>query len=77
MLLHVAPDQAGIRTIDETHVHGRQTLNATLEPGSAAIPSTAAQLINSIPAALRADRGIYAPGDLPPRGPWLGRAAPI
>ena len=73
MLLHAAPAEAGVRPIDETHIFGRHELHATVDPGSAAILSTAAQLINIIPAALAAEPGWYGPGQLPPRAPWLAR----
>ena len=62
MLLHAAPAEAGVRPIDETHVFGRHELHATVDPGSAAILSTAAQLINMIPVALGADPGLVRAG---------------
>jgi hypothetical protein len=77
MLLHAAPAAAGVRPIDETHVFGRHELHATVDPGSAAILSTAAQLVNSIPAALEASPGWYGPGQLPLRGPWLATGSPV
>jgi 4-hydroxy-tetrahydrodipicolinate reductase len=77
MLLHVAPEQDGVRPIDETHLRGRHELHATLDPGCAAILGTAAQLINTIPTALAADPGLYGPGQLPPSAPWLAQMAPL
>ena len=76
MLLHAAPAEAGVRPIDETHVFGRHELHATVDPGSAAILSTAAQLINIIPVALGADPGLFGPGQLPPGPPWLAATPP-
>jgi 4-hydroxy-tetrahydrodipicolinate reductase len=76
MLLHAAPAEAGLRTVDEARVFGRHELHASLDPGSPAIPSTAAQLVNVIPTALRAAPGWYGPGMLPAHGPWLGREMP-
>ena len=77
LLLHVAPDQDDIRTVDESHIYGRHELHATLDPGAGAILSTAAQLINTIPVALEASPGLYGPGQLRPSAPWLGPAAPV
>lgn len=77
MLLHVALDQDGIKPIDETHLYGRHELHATLDPGSAAILSTAALLVNTIPTALAAEPGLYAPGGLPPSAPWLSGLGPL
>ena len=77
LLLHVAPEQDEIRTIDESHIFGRHELHATLDPGAGAILSTAAQLINTIPVALQASPGVYRPGELRPSAPWLASAAPI
>jgi hypothetical protein len=76
LLLHVAPDQDDIRTIDESHIFGRHELHATLDPGAGAILSTAAQLINTIPVALQASPGLYGPGQLRPSAPWLASTAP-
>ncbi|MFN8622723.1 MAG: hypothetical protein U0869_18465 [Chloroflexota bacterium] len=76
MLLHAAPAADGIRTTDETHLHGRHALHVTLDPGCGAILSTAALLVNGIPGALAARPGLYGPGDLPPSAPWLGSQPP-
>ena len=76
LLLHAAPGLDGIRTVDEMHLVGRHELHATLDPGAGAILSTAAQLINGIPVALRAGPGLYSPGQLPPSAPWLAVAPP-
>jgi len=76
LLLHVAPAAAGLRTIDETHLHGRHELHVTLDPGCGAILSTAALLVNGIPGALAAPPGLHAPGHLPPAAPWLGATLP-
>jgi 4-hydroxy-tetrahydrodipicolinate reductase len=77
MLLHAAPAADGIRPVDETHLFGRHELHATVDPGSAAILSTAAQLINVIPVALAARPGWYGPGQLPPGAPWLADEPPL
>ena len=76
MLLHAAPEEVGVRPIDEVHVFGRHELHATIDPGSAAILGTAAQLINIIPVALGADPGLYGPGQLRPGAPWLAATPP-
>jgi 4-hydroxy-tetrahydrodipicolinate reductase len=77
MLLHAAPGAAGIRTTDETRLHGRHALHVTLDPGCGAILSTAALLVNGIPGALAAPPGLYGPGELPPSAPWLGSTPPM
>ena len=77
MLLHAAPLDAGVRPIDETHVFGRHEVHATIDPGTAAIAGTAAQLVNIIPAALVAEPGWYGPGQLPLRAPWLASRSPV
>jgi 4-hydroxy-tetrahydrodipicolinate reductase len=76
LILHAAPAAAGLRTIDEAHLKGRNDLTVTLDPGCPAILSTAAQLINGIPRALAAEPGLYGPGDLPPSAPWLAASPP-
>jgi 4-hydroxy-tetrahydrodipicolinate reductase len=76
LLLHVRPATAGLQTTDATHLVGRHELKVTLDPGCGAILSTAALLVNTIPAALRAAPGVYAPGELPPAAPWLGAGRP-
>jgi 4-hydroxy-tetrahydrodipicolinate reductase len=76
LLLHVRPAAAGLQTTDSTHLVGRHDLRVTLDPGCGAILSTAALLVNTIPVALRARPGLYAPGELPPAAPWLGQGRP-
>lgn len=76
LLLHVAPAVAGLRTVDEIQLHGRHDLRVTVDPGCAAIMSTAAQLINGIPRAIEAPPGVYSPGDLAPSAPWLAETPP-
>lgn len=76
LLLHAAPEQDGVRTVDETHIHGQHELHVTLDPGAGAIRSTAAQLVNGIPVALRAGPGLFGPGQLPPSAPWLAARPP-
>jgi 4-hydroxy-tetrahydrodipicolinate reductase len=76
LVLHAAPAAAGLRTIDEAHLEGRNDLKVTVDPGCHAVLSTAAQLINGIPRALEAGPGLYGPGDLAPSAPWLAAAPP-
>jgi 4-hydroxy-tetrahydrodipicolinate reductase len=76
LVLHAAPAAAGLRTIDEAHLEGRNDLKVTVDPGCPAVLSTAAQLINGIPRALEAEPGLYGPGDLAPSAPWLAAAPP-
>jgi 2,4-diaminopentanoate dehydrogenase len=76
MLLHAAPEAAGIRTLDEVHLLGRHELRVTIDPGCSAVLSAAAGLVNVIPRALAAGPGVFGPGDLPPAAPWLAATAP-
>jgi 4-hydroxy-tetrahydrodipicolinate reductase len=76
LLLHANPAASGIRTVDETRLHGRHALHVTLDPGCGAILSTAALLVNGIPGAIAAAPGLNGPGDLPPVAPWFGPDPP-
>jgi 2,4-diaminopentanoate dehydrogenase len=76
MVLHAAPADVGVRPIDETHLFGRHEIHATIEPGSAAILGTAAQLVNLIPSALAAGPGWHGPGQVTPSAPWLAATPP-
>ncbi|HYM83397.1 MAG TPA: hypothetical protein VEY67_04525 [Candidatus Dormibacteraeota bacterium] len=76
LTLHVARGQEELRPVDRLEISGRHAVRVTIEPGCGAVMSTAALLVNSIPAALAAPPGVHAPGSLPPPAPWLAAELP-
>ena len=76
MTLHVAPSSAGLTPTDRIELSGRHGLNVTVDPGCAALLSTAAMLVNGLGRAIAAAPGVYRPGDLPVSPPWLGSEPP-
>ena len=75
--LHVAPDSVGWETHDRIHVVGDNDLDLTIAPGAQAVLTTAARLVNTIPAALVASPGFYPASRLLPNPPWLADRAPL
>lgn len=76
LALHVAPEAVGWQTRDRIIIHGENELDLTIEPGMPAVSTTAALLVNAVPAVLAADPGFYPPGCLLPNPPWLAVHAP-
>ncbi len=74
--LHVAPEAVGLETRDRIRIHGENELDLTMEPGMPAVSSTAALLVNAVPAVLAARPGFYPPGRLLPNPPWLAGHRP-
>ena len=74
--LHVAPGAVGWDTLDRIRIDGDNGLDMTIQPGMPAVSTTAALLVNSVPAVLAARPGFYPPGRLLPNPPWLARHAP-
>lgn len=74
--LHVAPGSAGIETMDRIRIEGENNVDLTIDPGTQAVLTTAARLVNTIPSVLRANPGFYAAADLLPSAPWLSNAPP-
>ena len=69
--LHVAPGVVGWQTRDRIRISGENDLDLTVEPGMPAVSTTAALLVNAVPAVLAARPGFYLPGRLLPSPPWL------
>jgi len=74
--LHVAPEAVGWETRDRIRICGENELDLTIEPGMPAVSTTAALLVNAVPAVLAARPGFYPPGRLLPTPPWLGAHRP-
>ncbi len=74
--LHIAPKAVGMQTRDRIRIEGENTLEVTIEPGTQAVLTTAARLVNTIPGVLRAAPGLYSAADLLPAAPWLGSTLP-
>ena len=74
--LHVAPEAVGWETRDRILIHGENELDLTIKPGMPAVSTTAALLVNAVPAVLAAGPGFYPPGRLLPNPPWLASDAP-
>ena len=69
--LHVAPDVVGWETHDRIHVVGENDLDVSIKPGTQAVLTTAARLVNTIPSVLVAAPGFYPASGLLPNPPWL------
>ncbi|MDE0168408.1 MAG: hypothetical protein OXS29_02695 [bacterium] len=74
--LHVAPEAVGWETRDRILIHGENELDLTIEPGMPAVSTTAALLVNAVPAVLAARPGFYPPARLLPNPPWLAAHRP-
>lgn len=74
--LHVAPAEVGWETRDRIRISGQNELDLTIEPGMPAVSTTAALLVNMVPAVLAARPGFYPPGRLLPTPPWLAARRP-
>ena len=74
--LHVAPGEVGWQTRDRIRIYGDNELELTMEPGMPAVSTTAALLVNAVPAVLAARPGFYPPGRLLPNPPWLAGHRP-
>jgi len=72
LVLHLRPKEAGFVPSDSFTIEGLHPVHLTLDPGLDPVPATAAQLVNSIPAVLRAEPGLKTVKDLPAPSAWLG-----
>ncbi|MDO8209563.1 hypothetical protein [Conexibacter sp. CPCC 206217] len=72
LVLHLRPEQAGMRSVDHFEIDGLHPVRLTLDPGMDAIPATAAQIVNSVPGVLQASPGLKSVTDLPASAAWLG-----
>jgi len=69
--LHVAPSAIGWETHDRIHIVGANDLDVSIKPGTSAVLTTSALLVNSISAAIAAAPGFYPAVRLLPNPPWL------
>lgn len=74
--LHVAPAAVGWETLDRIRILGENSLDMTINPGTQAVLTTAARLVNTIPAALAAPPGFYPGSRILPNPPWLAAYPP-
>jgi hypothetical protein len=72
LVLHLRPREAGFIPSDSFTIEGRAPVHLTLDPGLDPVAATAAMLVNSIPALLRAEPGLKTVKDLPATAAWLG-----
>ena len=74
--LHVAPEAVGWETLDRILIRGENELDLRIEPGMPAVSTTAALLVNTVPAVLTARPGFYPLARLLPNAPWLADHRP-
>ena len=74
--LHVDPESVGIQTRDHIRVEGENTIDVTIRPGTQAILTTSAKMVNSVHSVLSAAPGLYTAADLLPASPWLADSPP-
>ncbi len=74
--LHVDPESVGIQTRDQIRIEGENPIDVSIHPGTQAVLTTSARLVNSIPAVMSAPPGLYTAADLLPGAPWLGNRPP-
>jgi 2,4-diaminopentanoate dehydrogenase len=72
LLLHLRPREAGYDPVDTFEVDGLHPVRLRLDPGMDAILATSAELVNSLPALMRAEPGLKTVTDLPPATAWIG-----
>ncbi|TWD75098.1 4-hydroxy-tetrahydrodipicolinate reductase [Kribbella amoyensis] len=70
LILHLRPAAEGLAAEDTFSIGGVHPVQVTISPGMDAIPATAAQLVNSIPAVLGAAPGLRTVNDLPAAAAW-------
>jgi 4-hydroxy-tetrahydrodipicolinate reductase len=70
LLLHLRPTAAGYVTSDRFSVEGEHPIHLEMRPGMDAILATSAQLVNAIPAILKAQPGLKTINDLPAAAAW-------
>ena len=74
--LHVDPAAVGWVTADRILVEGENTIDVSISPGTQAVRTTAARLVNTIREVLAAPPGFRQAADLLPAAPWLGSTPP-
>lgn len=71
LVLHLRPEEAGLRATDTLEIDGVHPVRLTLDPGMSPLLATAAMLVNSIPALLAFSPGLKSVTDLPSAA-WIG-----
>ncbi len=74
--LHIDPASVGMETLDRIRIDGENTIDLTIRPGTQAVLTTSARLVNSIASVLSAPPGLYTAAELLPAAPWLGDSPP-
>jgi hypothetical protein len=74
--LHVDPVSVGWATEDHIRIDGLNPIDMVIRPGTHAVRTTAARLVNTIPAALHTGGGFHTAADLVPAAPWLAGSLP-
>ena len=74
--LHIDPGAVGWETRDRIHIYGENDLDLTIKPGMSAVLTTAALLVNTVPAVLAASPSFYPVAKLLPNPPWLAAYPP-
>ena len=74
--LHVDPASVGWETFDRMRILGENALDVTIKPGTQAVLTTAARLVNTVPAVLGCPPGFYPATRLLPNPPWLATQPP-
>jgi 2,4-diaminopentanoate dehydrogenase len=72
LVLHLRPQDAGYEPADSFEIDGIHPVRLTIAPGMDAILATSAELVNALPAVLRAEPGLKSVKDLPAATAWLG-----
>jgi 4-hydroxy-tetrahydrodipicolinate reductase len=72
LLLHLRPREAGYAPADTLEIDGLHPVRLSLNPGMDAVLATSAELVNSVPAVIRAEPGLKTVKDLPVAAAWLG-----
>lgn len=72
LLLHLRPRDAGYEPADTFTIEGLHPVHLTLRPGMDAVLATSAELVNSLPALIKAEPGLKTVKDLPAATAWLG-----
>jgi 2,4-diaminopentanoate dehydrogenase len=72
LVLHLRPREAGHEPADSLVIDGLHPVRLSLNPGMDAVLATSAQLVNSLPALIKAEPGLKTVKDLPLASAWLG-----
>jgi hypothetical protein len=71
LVLHLRPQEAGLRATDTLEIDGTHPVRLTLDPGMDPLLATSAMLVNSIPALFAFTPGLKSVTDLPSAA-WIG-----